>query len=93
MIVSGLMSAFAKLEALATYVTTVPLFLSVPSLYDTTQNGLSSLHFSENLNLTNSWFPFPVDVITWNGIFTPLMGTSAENKVKSCKYAMVVRCL
>lgn len=64
MIVSGLMSVFAKLEALATYVTTVPLFLSVSSLYDTTQNGLGTLHFSANLISSNSWFPFLVDVIT-----------------------------
>lgn len=78
MIVSGLMSVFAKLEALATYVTTVPLFLSVCSLYDTTHNRLSNslFFFSSNLIVTyNAWFLFPVDIITWKGTVTPLMGT------------------
>lgn len=76
------MSAFAKLEALATYVTTVPLRRS--SSFDTTPNGLSFFTSKEN---SNSWFSFfLVDVITWTGIVTPLMGAGAEDEVKSCKY-------
>lgn len=93
MIVSGLMSAFAKPGALATYVTTLP---PLPSLFpcDIAQYGLSTPRFfAEIVFYLPSWFPFSLDVITWKGIVTLLMGTKAENGVKWSKYDIVGGCL
>ena len=62
MIVSGLMSVFAKLEALATYVTTVPLFLSVCMTQHTTGSALSislQIWFYLAQSLLFSWILLP----------------------------------
>lgn len=91
MIVSGLMSAFAKLEALATCMTAAALCVFTTGFCDTTVDWAQHplcfrSSFSARLRVFLSCFLFIGNVITYNGVVTLPMGTGAENQVKACKY-------